>query len=194
MDIAVSTLLLIAFSPIFLLISILVKSTSRGPVLFRQRRVGQNGAPFTMLKFRTIKIDTSLEKFQGYQPKEIASGFVGQFKLVNDPRVTPLGRFLRRLSLDELPQFWNVLKGDMSLVGPRPPLPYEVERYEPWHLRRLQGKPGITGLWQVTAGGHVTFDEMVRLDIMYLDQQSLWLDVKLLLATPGALISARRTR
>jgi lipopolysaccharide/colanic/teichoic acid biosynthesis glycosyltransferase len=116
----------------------------------------------------------------------------GLFKIVNDPRVTPIGRFLRRASLDELPQFWNVLIGDMSLVGPRPPLAYEVEQYQSWHRRRvMEAKPGVTGLWQVTGRSRTTFDEMVRLDLRYAKSNSVWTDIKILLATPRAVISGK---
>jgi lipopolysaccharide/colanic/teichoic acid biosynthesis glycosyltransferase len=114
------------------------------------------------------------------------------FKLTNDPRITPIGGLLRRTSLDELPQFWNVLRGDMSLVGPRPPLDYEVQKYAPWHRRRvLEAKPGITGLWQVTGRSSTTFDEMVRLDLRYARKASIWTDIKILLATPRAVIMGR---
>jgi lipopolysaccharide/colanic/teichoic acid biosynthesis glycosyltransferase len=117
------------------------------------------------------------------------------FKIPDDPRVTPIGRLLRQTSLDELPQLWNVLRGDMSLVGPRPPLPYEVEQYQPWHYRRvLEAAPGITGLWQVTGRSRTTFDEMVRLDLRYARRSSLWYDLRILLATPRAVLSGRGAR
>ena len=159
------------------IIAVLVKWTSKGPVFFRQERVGQHARPFRMLKFRTMRVDAGHEIHQQYVTQYIqgqaasnaaSGGAPAVFKLVGDPRVTRLGSFLRRSSLDEVPQFWNVLKGEMSLVGPRPPLPYEVKCYKPWHLRRvLDAKPGITGLWQVTGRSRTTFDEMVRLDIRY---------------------------
>jgi lipopolysaccharide/colanic/teichoic acid biosynthesis glycosyltransferase len=121
-------------------------------------------------------------------------GHLGSFKLANDPRVTPIGGILRKLSLDELPQFWNVLGGEMSLVGPRPPLAYEVEQYKSWHARRLEIKPGITGLWQVRGRSRTTFDEMVRLDLQYAKTCSFWTDVKILLATPRAVVSGKGAR
>lgn len=123
--------------------------------------------------------------------KEVQGKDTDAYKLVEDPRITRLGRFLRKSSLDELPQFWNVMKGDMSLVGPRPPLPYEVECYETWHLQRLQGKPGLTGLWQVTARCSCDFDEAVKLDIEYLQHRSLWLDIKIMVKTPFEVLSGR---
>jgi lipopolysaccharide/colanic/teichoic acid biosynthesis glycosyltransferase len=147
-----------------------------------------------MLKFRTMHIGVDDRVHRDYVSSFIkgagqiqGSGQNGFFKLTNDRRVTPLGRLLRKTSLDELPQLWNVLRGDMSLVGPRPPIPYELEQYAPWHRRRvLEAKPGITGLWQVTGRSRTTFDEMVRLDLRYIGTRSLWTDIKILLATPAA--------
>jgi lipopolysaccharide/colanic/teichoic acid biosynthesis glycosyltransferase len=196
-DIAGSAALLTMLSPIFLVLAALVKLTSRGPVFYRQERVGQGAETFTMLKFRTMRVDASHELHQEYvsafiqaQAQQTTTATAPVFKIVNDPRITPIGHFLRRSSLDELPQFWNVLKGQMSLVGPRPPLPYEVRVYRPWHRRRLlEAKPGITGLWQVTGRSRTTFDEMVRLDLRYARNHSVWADVKILLATPRAVIS-----
>ncbi len=190
--------LLGALSPVFLAVSGLIKLTSKGPVLFRQTRVGHDGRPFTMLKFRTMQANCDPKIHQQYVAQFIQAGASGDpgvsrvFKIVDDPRVTRLGHFLRRSSLDELPQFWNVLRGDMSLVGPRPPLPYEVERYKRWHLRRLrEAKPGITGLWQVTGRSRTTFDEMVRLDLRYAKNCSVWTDLKILLATPRAVVTGK---
>ncbi|HTF69793.1 MAG TPA: sugar transferase [Edaphobacter sp.] len=197
MDISGSLFALIAFSPAFLLISLLVKLTSKGPVLFRQKRVGQFGKEFTFFKFRTMDADNDPQIHREYVTKLIAGGGdLGQgngiYKLVNDPRVTPLGRFLRKTSLDELPQFVNVLMDDMSLVGPRPPLPYEYERYQTWHKRRvLELKPGLTGLWQIEGRSRTTFDGMVRMDIRYANIRSLWLDVKIVMQTPAAMFSGR---
>jgi lipopolysaccharide/colanic/teichoic acid biosynthesis glycosyltransferase len=197
LDIAGSTAFLIAFSPVFLCVSALVKLTSKGPVFFRQPRVGESGRTFMMLKFRTMQVNADpgihqqyYEKYIQSGPSEAAKNVV--FKIVDDPRVTPIGHFLRRSSLDELPQFWNVLKGEMSLVGPRPPLQYEVARYKRWHRRRvLEAKPGITGLWQVTGRSRTTFDEMVRLDLRYARNNSVLTDIKILLATPRAVISGK---
>jgi exopolysaccharide biosynthesis polyprenyl glycosylphosphotransferase len=198
LDIAGSTAFLIAFSPVFLYVSALVKLTSKGPVFFRQQRVGEAGRPFMMLKFRTMHVNADHGIHQRYTENFIQSSKTPEsaknvvFKIVDDPRVTPVGHFLRRSSLDEFPQFWNVLRGEMSLVGPRPPLPYEVARYKRWHRRRvLEAKPGITGLWQVTGRSRTTFDEMVRLDLRYARNYSVWTDVKILLATPRAVISGR---
>ena len=168
-------------------------------MLFRQARVGQMAKPFTMLKFRTMRVNADHALHHEFVTKFIRSsaqlhpaGRKALFKLTNDPRVTPLGRILRKTSLDELPQLWNVLRGDMSLVGPRPPLAYEVEQYRPWHWRRvLDAKPGLTGLWQVSGRSRTTFDEMVRLDLRYVRTCSLWTDIKILLATPRAVISGK---
>jgi lipopolysaccharide/colanic/teichoic acid biosynthesis glycosyltransferase len=196
LDVMVSLTLLVILSPLLLVIAALVKLKSPGPVLFKQVRVGQGMKPFKMLKFRSMRVNadnavhhqfvTSFIK-AGQQAQE--AGQNGMFKLAHDPRITPIGRILRKTSLDELPQLWNVLRGDMSLVGPRPPLGYEVDEYQAWHCRRvLEAKPGITGLWQVAGRSRTTFDEMVRLDLRYARARSLWTDVKILLATPAAVI------
>ena len=179
-----------------------MKLTSPGPILFRQARVGQMAKPFTMLKFRSMRVNADPRLHHEFVTTFIKSsaqlhpaGSKALFKLTNDPRVTPLGRILRKSSLDELPQLWNVLRGDMSLVGPRPPLAYEVEQYQPWHRRRvMDAKPGITGLWQVGGRSQTTFDEMVRLDLRYARTRSLWTDIRILLATPRAVISGKGAR
>ena len=199
LDIAGSLGLLAVLSPVFLVLAALIKLTSRGPVFFRQVRIGEAGRPFTMLKFRSMRVNASADIHQQYVTQFIKSGgqaatggAAGVFKLTNDPRITPIGNFIRKTSLDELPQFWNVLRGSMSLVGPRPPLAYEVEQYKPWHCRRvLDAKPGITGLWQVEGRSRTTFDEMVRLDLRYARSCSIWTDVKILLATPAAVIAGK---
>ena len=199
LDMIGSLALLALLLPAYLAIAALVKLTSAGPVFFRQQRVGEMGRPFRMLKFRTMHVNADQAIHQQYVTQFINSGAPvresgtnGVFKIVNDPRVTPIGRVLRKTSLDELPQFWNVLRGDMSLVGPRPPLPYEVEQYKPWHYRRvLEAKPGITGLWQVTGRSRTSFDDMVRLDLRYARTCSIWTDMKILLATPRAVISGK---
>ncbi len=197
-DIVGSALLLIASTPLFLMIALAIKASSKGPVLFRQLRVGQYGQSFTFLKFRSMHIGNDENVHKEYATKLITgvgdshqSNGSGErvFKLTNDTRITRVGRFLRRTSLDELPQLFNVLKGDMSLVGPRPPLPYEVAAYQTWHRRRvLQVKPGITGLWQVTGRSKVKFDDMVRLDLQYATSWSPLLDVKILMLTPRAVL------
>ena len=199
LDITGSLLILGTLSPLLLLIAALVKLGSRGEVVFRQVRIGQLMKPFTMLKFRTMYSGADHKLHRDFVSSFIKGSDRGQglvsnglFKLTNDPRITPIGRFLRKTSLDELPQLWNVLRGDMSLVGPRPPLPYELDQYDGWHRRRLlETKPGITGLWQVAGRSRTTFDEMVRLDLKYVRTRSLWTDLKILLATPAAVISGR---
>jgi lipopolysaccharide/colanic/teichoic acid biosynthesis glycosyltransferase len=198
MDIAGGTLMLILCMPIFSIIALTIKATSKGPVFFRQQRVGQYGKHFTFLKFRSMQVNNDHSVHREYITKFIASeankqpsGPKGEavFKLTNDARVTRVGRFLRRTSLDELPQFLNVLRGEMSLVGPRPPIPYELAEYQTWHRRRvLEVKPGITGLWQVTGRSRVSFDEMVRLDLRYATSWSPALDFSILMRTPLAVI------
>ena len=198
-DVLGSLLLLAILSPVFFMIAAAIKLTSRGPVLFQQKRIGEHGTPFTFLKFRSMYMnnDSSEHKeyvrqlIAGQAEKKSANGNgTGVFKLTNDPRITPVGRMLRRSSLDELPQLINVLRGEMSLVGPRPPVPYEVEAYATWHRRRLlEAKPGITGLWQVYGRSRVEFDDMVRLDLRYARDCSPLLDLKILLQTPRAVMS-----
>jgi len=195
-DAAVSAVGLTLLSPVFLAIAAAIKLTSKGPVLFRQERVGQYGRLFTVLKFRSMYTQNDHSVHKDFVMKLIrneaqpADGDgAGVYKLTNDRRITPIGKWLRRLSLDELPQIINVLMGDMSLVGPRPAIPYELAAYQTWHRRRiLEAKPGITGLWQVTSRSTVKFDEMVRLDLRYATSWSLWLDLKILLMTPAAVI------
>jgi lipopolysaccharide/colanic/teichoic acid biosynthesis glycosyltransferase len=192
-DIAGAMMALIVLSPLFVLVSILIKLTSTGPAFFRQIRVGQHGRQFTFLKFRSMYVDSQETLHREYvsryiagevRPEQSADGKSSAYKIMNDPRVTPLGRVLRKTSIDELPQLLNVLKGDMSLVGPRPPIPYEFDWYEVWHLRRIvEVKPGITGLWQVCGRSKTTFDEMVRLDLRYARTWSLFLDFKILMRT-----------
>ena len=199
MDVLGSLLLLAMLSPVFLVIAAAIKLTSRGPVLFRQKRIGEHGIPFTFLKFRSMHMNNDssehmeyvLQLIAGQAEKKPANGNGGSvFKLTNDPRITPVGRVLRRSSLDELPQLINVLRGEMSLVGPRPPVPYEVEAYATWHRRRLlEAKPGITGLWQVHGRSRVGFDDMVRLDLRYARNCSPLLDLKILLQTPKAVVN-----
>ena len=198
MDVAGSIMALILCAPMFVVIAVAIKATSKGPVFFRQRRIGQHGVPFVFLKFRSMKAGNDASIHKEYV-KQLISGKAEShpsngngekvFKLTKDPRITRVGSFLRRTSLDEMPQFINVLRGEMSLVGPRPPLPYEVEHYDYWHRRRvLEAKPGITGLWQVSGRSRVTFDEMVRLDLRYARSWSPWMDVKILLRTPLAVL------
>jgi lipopolysaccharide/colanic/teichoic acid biosynthesis glycosyltransferase len=198
MDIVGSAFALVLFAPLFLVIALAVKLTSKGPVLYTQPRVGQFGEQFVFLKFRSMKDnnDDSVHKeytkqlITGRAQSHSGNGNGGDvYKLTKDDRFTPIGGFLRRTSLDELPQFVNVLKGEMSLVGPRPPIAYEVESYEIWHRRRvLEAKPGITGLWQVNGRSRIKFDDMVRLDLRYAKTWSPWMDLKILLRTPVAVV------
>jgi lipopolysaccharide/colanic/teichoic acid biosynthesis glycosyltransferase len=198
MDILGSALALVLFLPAFLAIAFAVKATSKGPVFFRQRRIGRHGKSFVFLKFRSMQVNNDAAIHKDYVQKLIAGKAEKQpsagngdcvYKLTQDPRITRVGDFLRKTSLDELPQFINVLKGEMSLVGPRPPVPYEVEAYDIWHRRRLlEAKPGITGLWQVSGRSRVKFDDMVRLDLRYARTWSPWTDVKILWRTPGAVV------
>jgi len=194
-DIAGSLTALVLLSPVCLVIAIAIKLTSKGPILFKQKRIGQYGLPFTFLKFRSMYVVNDARIHQDYVRRFISGreeckqsdGNGDVYKLTGDPRITPVGMFLRRTSLDELPQLINVLCGEMSLVGPRPPIPYETEAYDIWHRRRFfEAMPGITGLWQVNGRSKCTFDEMVRLDIKYARDWSLGMDLKILLETPRA--------
>lgn len=171
---------LILSAPVFLITALIIKLESRGPVLFKQLRSGINGKPFKLLKFRTMCTDAE-DKKDALKAYNEMSGPV--FKIKNDPRITRVGRFLRKFSIDEIPQFINVLKGDMSLVGPRPPLPMEVAKYEPWQHRRLSVKPGVTCIWQVNGRNDIDFEDWMKLDLQYIDNWSLWLDTKILLKT-----------
>lgn len=197
-DVVGSIAAMMLAAPAFLVIAIAIKTTSKGPVFFRQKRIGQHGQPFTFLKFRSMQTGNDASVHKEYVKQLIAGKAErhaskgngdGVFKLTKDPRITRVGAFLRKTSLDELPQFINVLQGEMSLVGPRPPVPYEVEAYDFWHRRRLlEAKPGITGLWQISGRSRVTFDEMVRLDLRYARTWSPWMDIKILLQTPRAVV------
>src|ERR1043166_523143 len=190
-DLIIAIVALTLLSPLWLLIALLIKLDSRGPALYKQERVGMDGRLFLFFKFRTMRADTDDAKHREYQRRYISgdpNSNLGDdqkpaFKLKTDDRVTRLGRVLRKTSLDELPQLFNVLRGDMSVVGPRPPIPYEVESYELWHRKRLDMKPGITGLWQVSGRNRLTFDEMVRMDWYYIENWSLLLDIKIILQT-----------
>ena len=197
MDIAGSLVALILLAPVFLVAAAAIKMTSQGPVFFRQRRMGQHGKSFVFLKFRSMYVNNDAGVHREYVKQLIAGKAAkhsdgngeGVYKLTKDSRITTVGAFLRKTSLDEIPQFFNVLKGEMSLVGPRPPVPYEVEAYDIWHRRRLlEAKPGITGLWQVCGRSRVKFDDMVRLDLKYARTWSPWMDIKILARTPGAVV------
>jgi exopolysaccharide biosynthesis polyprenyl glycosylphosphotransferase len=187
-DILLSGCLLLVLSPVLLAIAIAVKVTSPGPVLYRQVRIGLRGRPFTMLKFRTMRsgADRDVDTLRAeHRVHDV------MFKMKDDPRVTRVGRFLRRFSLDELPQLFNVIRGDMSLVGPRPALPEEVAKYEDWHLDRLEVPPGITGLWQISGRADLSFDECVQLDLFYIENWSLTYELFILGKTIPVLLSQR---
>jgi exopolysaccharide biosynthesis polyprenyl glycosylphosphotransferase len=199
-DVLVAFLLLAIVSPIMLAITVLIKLDSPGPVIYRQKRIGEYGKPFVMYKFRSMRMDTDPSIHKKYvtrlikenlKPEQLKEKGRNGLKMEDDPRITRLGRLIRKTSLDELPQLFNVLRGEMSLVGPRPSLPYELEQYQDWHKRRLETLPGITGLWQVKGRNQVSFDEMVRMDLEYIKRQSIGMDLLILLQTPWAVISAR---
>ncbi len=198
-DVTGSVAAILLFLPLFVFIPILIKATSRGPVFFRQERVGYRSRRFTFYKFRSMHVNNREDVHKDYvtayikgQAAAADTGAAKVFKITRDPRVTSIGSFLRKTSLDELPQFFNVLKGDMSLVGPRPPIPYEINEYDIWHRRRvMEMRPGITGLWQVSGRSRTTFDEMVRLDLKYVREWTPWLDIKILVQTPMAVLSLK---
>ena len=196
-DIVLATGALVVAAPLMLISALLTRLSSPGPVLLRQVRIGMDGRPFLLFKFRTMLADNDSSNHQEYV-KNLIRGDVGEptgadqalFKIEDDPRVTGVGSFLRKLSLDELPQLFNVLLGDMSLVGPRPPLPFEVSLYEEWHRRRLEVRPGMTGLWQVSGRSRLSFDDMVRLDIEYVERWSPVLDLMIIVKTIPALLKS----
>src|SRR3989441_3677794 len=196
LDIIFTLLILIPLCIVIVIVAVLIRLDSAGPIFFRQKRVGQNGVEFNILKFRSMYVNSddlrhreAITKYMnGQKLGESINGDLS-YKVVDDPRVTRVGRFLRKTSIDELPQFFNVLRGEMTLVGPRPPLPYEVERYSPRDLLRLSGKPGLTGTWQVYGRSRVPFQRMVDMDIEYLQQQSLQLDLNLIALTIPVMIS-----
>ena len=201
-DVVASLFAMIFLSPVFLVIAVLIKLNSDGPVFFRQERVGLAGRRFVFLKFRSMYVDNDPEIHKAYvaglicagreSEEKDANGSGHTYKITNDPRITSLGRILRKSSMDELPQLINVLRGHMSLVGPRPAIPYECQNYDVWHRRRvMEMKPGITGLWQVEGRSALPFDDSVRLDIRYVQKWSLWLDLKIIFRTPFAVASCR---
>jgi lipopolysaccharide/colanic/teichoic acid biosynthesis glycosyltransferase len=198
LDVLVSAVLLLLLSPLFAAIAIAIRVDSPGSVLFRQRRFGVGLTSFTIYKFRTMGTGTSVDVHRDYvvgliRNDGILPGKVddGLYKLEADDRITPVGRVLRRLSLDELPQLWNVLRGDMSLVGPRPAIPYEVEYYPPDWCQRFSVKPGITGLWQVSGRNQLNFGSMVQLDLEYAQRRSLWLNLRILAKTPWVVANGK---
>ncbi len=187
-DIVVGSLILLLLVPVIPLVALMIWLDSPGPIFFRQPRVGQDGQVFDFYKFRSMyaEADTRVAELADRNEQ---TGPV--FKIRNDPRITPVGQFLRRSSLDEVPQIFNVLKGDMGIVGPRPALPREVAKYQAWHRRRLEVKPGLTCLWQISGRSQIGFDEWMRLDLEYLRTQSLWNDVVILLKTIPAVMARR---
>jgi exopolysaccharide biosynthesis polyprenyl glycosylphosphotransferase len=188
LDVVLGAAGLILLAPILAIIALLIRTFDGGPVLFRQTRVGLQGRPFDVVKFRTMQPDAE-DQLEALQERNEIRG--PAFKVTDDPRLTRTGRWLRATSLDELPQMWNVLRGEMSLVGPRPPLPREVEGYDLWHRRRLSMKPGITGLWQVQGRRDEDFDRWVELDLAYIDRWSMWLDFKIMFRTIPAMFQGR---
>jgi lipopolysaccharide/colanic/teichoic acid biosynthesis glycosyltransferase len=197
LDVVLSSVLLVLLTPLFALIALAIRLDSRGPILFRQRRFGRDQKPFVVTKFRTMRHGAGHETHRtfvlgliaGDHPERPNGG--PQFKLVEDERVTRVGRLLRRSSLDELPQLWNVLQGDMSLVGPRPPIPYEVEHYPPHWFARFAVKPGVTGLWQVSGRSDLTLEQMIALDVEYSRRRSVWLNIWILARTVPAVLSGK---
>ncbi|HEX6779090.1 MAG TPA: sugar transferase [Ktedonobacterales bacterium] len=196
LDIFFTLLILVPLCLVIFVVGVLIRLDSEGPIFFRQKRIGQNGVEFTMLKFRSMRIkqDDSIHReavrryIEGQALHTDSNGEVS-YKLAVDPRITRVGRFLRKTSIDELPQFLNVLSGDMTLVGPRPPVLYEVERYQPSDWLRLAGKPGLTGFWQIHGRNSVPFQDMVKMDIEYLQRQSIWEDIKIIVMTIPAMLT-----
>ncbi len=189
LDIIASGIIIILLSPLFLTIAALIYIESPGAVLFKQTRVGRWGVLFTMWKFRSMYMDAEERKKQLMQQNEMSGGVL--FKMKRDPRITKIGRFIRKASIDELPQLWNVFKGDMSLVGPRPPVPAEVDQYSLADRRRLEVIPGITCVWQVSGRSDIPFPEQVELDVKYIESQSLWTDIKILFQTIPAVLMGK---
>jgi len=190
-DVVASALALLVLAPVFAATAIAIKLDSQGPVFFRQRRVGLNGRTFQILKFRSMYVDAEA-RLEQLRARNEMTGPV--FKMANDPRVTRVGRLIRKTSLDEFPQFWNVLLGDMSVVGPRPPLPAEVRKYRQWQRRRLSMKPGLTCIWQVSGRNQIDFERWMELDLEYIDDWSLWRDLHICLRTIPAVLTARGAR
>jgi exopolysaccharide biosynthesis polyprenyl glycosylphosphotransferase len=188
MDIVLCSTGIILLSPVFLIVALLIKLDSPGPILFRQLRIGKGRKPFYCLKFRSMTVDAEQKKTEVAHLNEV-DGPV--FKIRNDPRVTRTGKFLRKLSIDELPQLFNVLRGEMTLVGPRPPIPSEVDNYEEWMLRRLDVTPGITCLWQVSGHSNVTFEQWMMMDLEYIETCSVWKDIVILFRTIPAVFSGK---
>ena len=197
LDLTVALIVLVVLAPVLLLAALLVRLETPGSPFFRQRRLGRDGVPFTVNKFRTMHADADQTPHREFiaqlmtAPQEPGAADDALFKLAGDARVTRVGRLLRRTSIDELPQLINVVRGEMSLVGPRPAIPYELEHYQPWFRERFAVKPGLTGLWQVSGRNRRTFEEMIRLDVEYARRQSLLLDLSILARTPWAVLTSR---
>ena len=183
-DIICSFVGILVLSPLFIIIAIIVKFTSKGPVFFSQKRVGRNGKEFDMYKFRSMVVNAEELKEKLAAQNEMSGPM---FKMKDDPRVTKVGKFIRKTSIDELPQLWNILKGDMSLVGPRPSLPKEVAQFEDWMYKRLEVKPGLTCYWQVSGRNNIDFEDWMKLDVKYVKERNLWIDIKLIFKTVGVL-------
>ncbi|MBQ8997531.1 MAG: sugar transferase [Clostridium sp.] len=183
-DVVCSFVGVLVLSPLFIIIAIIIKFTSKGPIFFSQKRVGRDGKEFKMYKFRSMVVNAEELKEKLAAQNEMSGPM---FKMKDDPRVTKVGKFIRKTSIDELPQLLNVLKGDMSLVGPRPSLPKEVAQFEDWMYRRLEVKPGLTCYWQVSGRNNIDFEDWMKLDIKYVDERNLWIDIKLILKTVGVL-------
>ena len=188
-DAVASAILIVIFSPLFILVSLLIKLEDRGPAFFVQRRVGRNGKEFNMFKYRSMCVDAESKVRELTAKNQHAQGIT--FKIKDDPRITRVGKWLRKLSIDELPQLFNVLIGDMSLVGPRPPLPREVALYSQADRRRLAVTPGITCLWQIGGRAEIDFSGQVQLDVQYIESQNFWTDVKILLKTVPAVLMSK---
>ena len=184
-DIVCSFLGVLMLSPLFIIIAIIIKSTSKGPVFFSQKRIGKKGKEFDMYKFRSMVVNAEELKEKLAAQNEMSGPM---FKMKNDPRVTRVGKFIRKTSIDELPQLWNVLKGDMSLVGPRPSLPKEVAQFDGWMHKRLEVKPGLTCYWQVSGRNNIDFEDWMKLDVKYVNERNFWIDIKLIFKTVWVLL------
>jgi lipopolysaccharide/colanic/teichoic acid biosynthesis glycosyltransferase len=197
LDIVVASVALLVLSPLLLVVAILVRRDSRGPAIFRQERIGRNLKPFRVAKFRTMRQGVAADPHRAYVEEMIREESEAEgrqkpmMKLQEDPRITKIGHFLRKTSVDELPQLWNVLRGEMSLVGPRPPIQYEVDAYPARAYRRFAVRPGVTGLWQVSGRGLVTFSEMIDLDTEYVEKRSLWLNLKIIFLTVPTVLGGK---
>ncbi|MBK9055295.1 MAG: sugar transferase [Chloroflexi bacterium] len=199
LDIVLTVITLLTLAPLFLILALAIKLHSPGPVFYKQTRIGKDGQPFEMFKFRTMQVGNNSQHHRQYVQNLIRNNIspaqlgLSSLKLKADPRITGVGKIMRQFSVDEIPQLINVLRGEMSIVGPRPPLPYEHEIYSNWHAQRLLVLPGITGLWQVTAHNLVSFEEMVEIDLTYIQNLSLGLDLKIMLLTPWEMIRGKGT-